>query len=205
MKNKLTIDFGIAGILVSLVAVFFAGLSWHEARAARMEAHSDSETAERSYVTIGQAEAQGRGQLAGVDFLAGKLVVRVSGGTPAYDASILGNCSIGPVGKLARNGPQDADLKKITPLKLPAMMIPGTEVPVYTQCSTDTHPDIGFVTYGILTYRDIFENKHVTHFCYMNWRLIPDAVATGDTKKWKQSAIDAGKDLVPCDTFNDGN
>jgi hypothetical protein len=207
--GKFQMDLGVVGAIVGVLAALFAGLSWYEAHESRVVAHNDTvsslEVAQRAYVTVEQPEARGAGQLADVSFLTGKQIVKVSGNSPAYNAVVLGNCQIGPVGRIATNGPNESDLKNITPLPMPAMMVPGSQQSIFEKCSTTQHPDIGFVAYGIVNYNDIFTRKHFTHFCYDNNLLISDAIVTGDVKKWKAEAIGAGQHLIPCDTYNDGN
>ena len=215
-------------LFLAFLATAFAGWSGYEAHEGRLWAHTDTtdalRLANRSYVTVATPEiaaiARARVDTKNLDSIIGtpqplvaKVTVKVFGPAPVFGVSILSDCQVGMIGTLTnkRGGIQESDIKAASPMLAaggpPAIMVPGQEYVIPATCRYP-YPGaaIGVIGYGAIHYQDVFGDEHYTHYCFQNPYLIPSALVDPDPKKWKRSAIDAGKTqeelvagkLTPC-------
>jgi hypothetical protein len=140
--------------------------------------------------------------------LLAKHLVKVygNGTTPVFEVKVMADCQIGPIGELInkKGGIVESDIKT-DPLTLPATMLTGSQFDLYEHCQNPHNADVGAVVYGAIHFNDVFGKSHFSHFCYYNAFLVVDAISDPDPKKWKESAINTGKHLIPCDNFNDSD
>lgn len=206
------------GLIIALLAAAFAGWSGWEAREARKDALLGLKDTTRSYVEAEDNTISGA-MVLGSPYLNAHFSIKVYGNTPAFQIKVLANCQLGPAGVLL-NKPggitkDDFIIKPAPPLKpraVEALLLPGVTVPG-NPVSLDVHcippatqdDDIGVAEYGEIVYKDVFSDPHYSHFCYFNPTLIHEAVASQDTKKWNENALNAGKHLIPCSVYNDAN
>ncbi len=223
------------GLFLAFLATAFAGWSGYEAHQGRLWAHKDTmdtlRLANRSYVTVATPEIAAIARVK-VDMknlasisetpqpLVAKVTVKVFGPAPVFGVSIRSDCQVGMIGTLTnkQGGIQESDIKVDAPMLAaggpPAIMVPGQEYVIPATCRYPYQgAAIGVIGYGAIHYQDVFGDAHYTHYCFQNPFLIPSALVDPDPKKWKRSAIDAGKaqeelvagKLTPCQTFNDAD
>ena len=199
------------GTIVALIAAAFAGWSAWEAEKGREDAHTDAmyslKVAQRSYIQAETNTISGE-MLLGTPTLYAHYNVKVYGSSPAFNIQVLANCKLGPAGYVLNKpeGITKADYQNISPLQLPTMVV-GNEIPLQTHCQSPDRKDdiIGVTEFGEIDYKDVFGDSHFTHFCYYHPTLIHAAVASGDEKKYRKWAIEAGKHIIPCDIYNDAD
>jgi hypothetical protein len=188
-------------LIIALLATAFAGWSGYEAYRARLDALYGLKIAQRSYVEVEQPEITWNGL-----YLVANHTVKVYGNSPALKISLTSDCQEGMIGELTNKpgGIQESDLTQPA-LEFPTTAIEGTGQSVHVQCRNPHQLTIGVVLYGAVHYTDVFGDPHYSHFCYFNFSLNEEALKNPDPKKWNQSAINAGKQLIPCNNFNDSN
>jgi len=197
------------GLIIALLAAAFAGWSGWEAQKAREEAVLSSKIAQRSYVEAEDDSVAG-GMLLNQPFLDAHYTLKVYGNSPAFGIVVTSNCKLGPAGLvLNKPGGITKDDLKTDSLRLPGIMVVGSQTPLQSHCQPTASSDesIGMVEYGEIDYKDVFGDSHYTHFCYYNPTLIHAAVASRGDKKsqWNEQAMAAGQHLIPCGIYNDAN
>jgi hypothetical protein len=205
------------GLIIALLAAAFAGWSGWEAHEARKDALLSLKIAQRSYVDVQdhQVDWPGARWATGEAVLRYQHAVTVYGSTPAFQVRESTTCRLG----IAARYKGQITMGDLTPgtfiggplsEQLPDEIIPSSKYSSKILCELAPTKaiggDQGVIVYGVINYEDIFREKHYKHFCYYNYSLVPEVLVNPkEASKWGADTAEAGKHLIACPIYNDGN
>lgn len=166
------------GLIIALLAAGFAAWASWEARQARKDAHDDAmrslKIAQRSYVEVEGHTMQTIVVKNGRTYPQASFEVKVYGNSPAFNVRIHHGCRAGPdhtaIEKISGTRELMQRILADYNQRQYQVLVAGSSDKVETECWTDsTEPSYsgsGLISFGAVSYDDVFGDHHLTSFCY---------------------------------------